>query len=230
MKLIRPFFGVAAMSTAALEIQRLHAWHDQQPIILDLNLTAYRGEIIVLLSTCKYHQLALLNCLFGFNSQRRGSIRIHQAESIHLGPQHISRLGMALSSKSTGILPDLSCEENLLMPLDTNSLGGGLSLTEIYLLFPLLSHYKGAPSTHLTPGELQLLALARVLRTGADIIVLSNLYADLCPTTYSDVIHLLTELKQRGYTLILNEHSIFFAAQVADRIYHTQHQNPALVA
>lgn len=217
------------MSTATLQIQRLHAWHEQQPIILDFNFIAHRGEAIALLSTCKHHQLALLNCLFGFNPKRRGSIRIHQTESIHLGPRHIMQLGMAFSSKYTGILHDLSCEENLLMPIDTQSLGGGLSLAEIYLLFPILNYHKSNPCTSLNPGELQLLALARVLRTGADIIVLSNLYADLCPRIHAYILPLLAELKNQGYTLILTELNTVSAANIADRLHHTQPSSTALL-
>lgn len=207
------------MSKTALEIRHLHVWHNKKPIIEDFNLSAKQGEMIALVSACKDSQLSLLDNLLGVNTDRQGSIRIHQTEAIHLAAQRVPDLGMTLCSKDTGLVYGLSCQENLLLPLERHSLGGGLSLTEIYDLFPILAQQKEAPCTRLSPGEQQLLALARVLRTGADIIVLHDLYADFCPAIQSSVTTLLKQLKERGYTLILNESNKPFAASLADRLY-----------
>lgn len=210
------------MHKTALEIQHLHAWHDHEPIIQDFNLSAKQGEMIALVSACKNSQLSLVNSLLGVNTNRKGSIRIHQTEAIHLTVGHVPHLGMALCSKETGLMLDLSCEENLLVPLVEQSLGGGLPLTEIYDLFPSLIQYKHTQCASLSSGEQQLLALARVLRTGADIIILHDLYADLYPVIQHTIITLLQKLKQRGYTLILCEYNKAFAASLADRLFCIQ--------
>lgn len=216
------------MGKTALEIRNLHAWHHQTPIIQNLNLCAKQGELIALVSSCKQSQLSLLDSLLGHNPNRTGSIRIHQTEAIHLSAQHVPHLGMALSSKENGLVFGLSCEENLLLPLADHSLGGGLSLTEIYELFPTLKQHKDAPCTQLSPGEQQLLALARLLRTGVDIIVLHDLYHDFCPAIHPLAMTLLQQLKQRGYTLILNESNRPFAATVADKMYYIQNATAQL--
>lgn len=216
-----PLFGMV-MNKMALEIQHLDAWHDHHPIIQDFNLSAKQGETIALVSACKSSQLSLLDSLLGINTNRKGSILIHQTEAIHLTVGHTSNLGMALCSKETGLIFELSCEENLLIPLTDHSLGGGLPLTEIYDLFPSLIQYKDSPCSSLSPGEQQLLALARVLRTGTDIIILNDLYGDLCPVIHPIAIALLEKLKQRGYTLILNECNKPFAASLADRLFCIQ--------
>lgn len=216
-----PLFGMV-MNKTALEIQHLNAWHNHQPIIQDFNLSAKQGETIALVSVCKTSQLSLLDSLLGINTDRKGSILIHQTEAIHLTVGHTFHLGMALCSKETGLIFDLSCEENLLIPLVDQSLGGGLPLTEIYDLFPSLVQHKDSPCSSLSPGEQQLLALARVLRTGADIIVLNDLHAELCPAIQPTATALLKKLKQRGYTLILNECNKPFAASLADRLFCIQ--------
>lgn len=207
------------MSKTALEIRHLHAWQNQTPIIEDFNLSAKQGEMIALVSSCKITQLSLLDSLLGINPNRKGSIRIHQTESIHLTAGRVPLLGMALCSKETCLDLDLNCEENLLMPLNGHSLGGGLPLTEIYLLFPKLAQSKDLPCTNLSPGMQQLLALARVLRSGVDIIVLHDLYKNLYPALRPLTITLLKQLKQRGYTIILNESNKAFAASLADQLY-----------
>lgn len=207
------------MSKTALEIKHLHAWQNQTPIIQDLNLSAKQGEMIALVSNCKTTQLSLLDSLLGINSNRKGSIRIHETEAIHLAPGSVPELGMALCSKEACLDVELNCEENLLMPLNGNNLGGGLPLTEIYQLFPTLAPYKDTPSTNLSPGAQQLLALARVLRSGADIIVLHDLYEDLYPVMRQATLALFNSLKQRGYTIILNESNKPFAASLADKLY-----------
>lgn len=207
------------MNKTALEVRNLHTWHNQQPIIQDLNLYAKQGEAVALISSCKNTQSSLLESLLGINPQRQGSILIHQTETIHLSSEQMTHLGVACCSKNTGLLLELSCEENLLLPLSGLSLGGGLSLAEIYQLFPLLYTNKDNPCSRLSPGEQHLLALARVLRSGADIIILHDLHLDICPAILSTTIELLNELKYRGYTLILNESNHRFAANLSDKIY-----------
>lgn len=207
------------MNKTALEIRHLHAWHDHKPIIQDFSLCAKQGEMIALVSDNKDSQLSLLNSILGVNPNRSGSIRIHETEAIHLQAQRVAHLGMARCSKDTGLVFELTCEENLLLPIQVQSLGGGLSLTEIYDLFPTLVQHKDSPCTRLSPGEQQLLALARVLRSGADIIILHDLHADLCPAIYPTAATLMQKLKKRGYTLILNESNKKFAASLADKLY-----------
>lgn len=215
----RVIYNGTGMSKTALEIKHLHAWQNQTPIIKDLNLSAKQGEMIAFVSSCKTTQLSLLDSLLGINPDRKGSIRIHQTEAIHLTASSVPLLGMALCSKDTCLDLTLTCEENLLMPLNGYSLGGGLPLTEIYLLFPRLAQYKDFPCTNLSPGAQQLLALARVLRNGADIIVLHDFYEDLCPSMRHITLSLFKKLKQREYTIILNESDKSFAASLADQLY-----------
>lgn len=212
----------------ALEIKNLHAWKNQVSIIENLNFSAKQGEMIALVSTCKIARLSLLDSLLGINPNRKGSIRIHQTEAIHLAAGSVPKLGMALCSKETGLDPELTCEENLLMPLNGHSLGGGLPLTEIYLLFPELAQYKDSPCTNLSPGSQLLLALARVLRSSADIIVLNDLYQDLYPAMRHRTHALFSQLKQRGYTIILNESNKCFAASLADQLYYIENAKAQL--
>lgn len=207
------------MSKTALEIKHLHAWQNQTPIIEDFNLNAKQGEMIAFVSSCQTAQLSLLDSLLGINPNRKGSIRIHQTESIHLAAGSVPLLGMALCSKDTCLDLDLTCEENLLMPLNGHSLGGGLPLTEIYQLFPNLAQYKDTPCTNLSAGVQQLLALARMLRSGTDIIVLHELYKNLYPALRNIITTLFAKLKERGYTIILNESNKPFAASLADQLY-----------
>ena len=207
------------MDKTALEVRNLHTWHNHKPIIQDLSLYAKQGEAVALVSNCKSTQSSLLESLLGINPQRQGSILIHQTETIHLSSEQMAHLGVAFCSKNTGLLLDLSCEENLLLPLPGLSLGGGLSLTEIYQLFPLFHTNKDNPCSRLSPGEQHLLALARVLRNGADIIILHDLHLDICPAILPLTIELLNQLKHRGYTLILNESNRKFAASLTDKIY-----------
>lgn len=216
------------MHKTALEVRNLHTWNNHQPIIQDLSLYAKQGEMIALVSSCKSTQSSLLESLLGINQHRKGSIRIHQTETIHLSSKQMTWLGVAFCSKAMGLDLDLSCEENLLLPLSGLSLGGGLSLTEIYDLFPLLTLYKDAPCSRLSPGEQHLLALARVLRTGADIIIFHDLHIDICPAILPHAIKVLTQLKNRGYTLILNESDKNFAANLADKIYCLQNNDVRL--
>lgn len=218
------------MHKTALEVRHLHTWHNQQPVIQDFSLLAKQGEAVALVSNCKSTQASLLESLLGINPQRKGSIRIHQSETIHFSSQQMTWLGVAFCSRVTGLFLDLSCEENLLLPLEGASLGGGLSLAEIYHLFPLLRSYKDAPCSRLSPGEQHLLALARVLRTGADIIIFHDLHSDICPAILPITTQLLAKLKHRGYTLILNELDKNFAAHLADKIYCVQNHNTTLSA
>jgi branched-chain amino acid transport system ATP-binding protein len=165
-----------------------------------------------------------LRALLGLTGKRTGSIRIQGTESIHLPTYRIAHLGIGYCPEERGIFASLSCEENLLLPPTVgDTLGGGMSLTEIYDMFPNLLERRHSPGTRLSGGEQQMLAIARILRTGARLLLLDEITEGLAPVIVKTLGRMIADLKARGFTIILVEQNFRFASRLADRHYVIEH-------
>lgn len=212
--------AVPTQSPNALEAVDLHAWHDHSHVLRGVNLSITAGQVAVVLGRPGSGHDALPDVIMGRSASRTGSIRIHGAESITHTPEKIPHLGIGYCGAGTGIFVGLSCEENLLMPSDTeDTLGGGMSLAEIYELLPNLYPRRHMPCTRLSGGEQQMLAVARILRTGANLILLDNITDGLAPVMVQGLANMVERLRTLGYSLLLVEQNLEFAAPLADCFY-----------
>ncbi|TAL83995.1 MAG: ABC transporter ATP-binding protein [Candidimonas sp.] len=212
------------MSTHALEISDLQAWYGESHVLHGVNLTVAHGEVVTLLGRNGSGRTTTLRAMLGLTGSREGSIRIHGVESIHLPTYKIAHLGIGYCPEERGIFAGLSCEENLLLPPTVgDTLGGGMSLTEIYDMFPNLQERKHSAGTRLSGGEQQMLAVARILRTGANMLLLDEISEGLAPVIVQALARMITTLKAKGYTIIMVEQNFRFAAPLADRFYVMEH-------
>lgn len=208
------------MSETTLEVTNLHVWRGQQYILQGANLQTCRGELVCLMADNQQTRRDVLHGLMGIGAKREGSVRVHNIESVHLDVLAMGNLGINYCSKSTGVVRNLSCEENLLLPLTNMGMGGGLPLGEIYSLLPMLKQNKDVTAVRLPPGEQHLLSVARALRGGADLLLINDLFSGIAPIIKKAATELLHALKERGYTIILAESSNEHTQQLTDHLYH----------
>ncbi len=212
------------MTTPALEISNLHAWYGESHVLHGVNFQVAQGEVVTLLGRNGSGRTTTLRAILGLTGSRKGSIRIGGAESIHLPTHKIAHMGIGYCPEERGIFAGLSCEENLLLPpLVGTTLGGGMSLAEIYDMFPNLEERKHSPGTRLSGGEQQMLAVARILRTGANLLLLDEISEGLAPVIVQALARMIKALKEKGYTIIMVEQNFRFAAPLADRFYVMEH-------
>lgn len=208
------------MSAAALQISGLSAWYGESPVLRDIDLEVMQGEVITLLGRHGSGRTSLLRAILGLTDGRLGSIRIRGAETIHYSRDRIAHLGIGHCPQERAIFAGLSCEENLLLPPGlSDTLGGGMSLTEIYDMFPNLYEQRHMPGTRLSGGEQQMLAVARILRTGASLLLLDEISVGLAPVIVQALAQMISTLKAKGYTVIMAEQDFRFAAPFSDRYY-----------
>ncbi len=212
------------MTTPALEISNLHAWYGESHVLHGVNLNVRKGEVVTLLGRNGSGRTTTLRAILGLTGSRKGSIRIQGTESIHLPTYRIAHLGIGYCPEERGIFAGLSCEENLLLPpVVGDTLGGGMSLAEIYDMFPNLEERKHSPGTRLSGGEQQMLAVARILRTGANLLLLDEISEGLAPVIVQALARMITALKAKDYTIVMVEQNFHFAAPLADRFYVMEH-------
>ena len=212
------------MSVPALEISGLHAWYGESHILHGVNLSVQPGEVVTLLGRNGAGRTTTLRAILGLTGTRKGSVRIQGTEAIGLPTFRIAHLGVGYCPEERGIFASLSCEENLLLPPPVGgALGGGMSLAEIYDMFPNLRERRHSPGTRLSGGEQQMLAVARILRTGANLLLLDEISEGLAPVIVQALARMITALKQRGYTIVMVEQNFHFAAPLADRFYVMEH-------
>ncbi|RIY39216.1 ABC transporter ATP-binding protein [Neopusillimonas maritima] len=210
----------AVASVPALETIDLHAWHDGVHVLKGVNLQVPTGQVTALLGGARSGQDALVKAILGQTPSRQGSVLIHGTESIHHPPDKIQHLGVGHCGAGTGISVGLSCEENLLLPSSTeDTLGGGMSLAEIYELLPNLFPRRHMPCTRLSGGEQQMLAIARILRTGSNLLILDNIADGLAPVMIQGLANMIGQLRQMSYTILLIEPNLNFAEPLADSFY-----------
>ena len=208
------------MTAPALAISGLHAWYGQVHVLHGIDLTVEPGEVVALLGRNGAGRTTTLRAVLGLTGSRQGSVRIHGTQAIGLSTYQIARLGVGYCPEERGIFASLSCEENLLLPPAVEgALGGGLSLAEIYEIFPNLHERRNASGARLSGGEQQMLAVARILRTGADLLLLDEISEGLAPAIVQSLGRMIASLKDKGYTIVLVEQNFHFAAPLADRFY-----------
>jgi len=205
------------MSTAMLQVSGLHAFYGESHILHGVDFEVSRGEVVALLGRNGAGRTTTLKALLGLVGRRTGSVTINGQEAIGLPPHRIVRLGVGYCPEERGIYASLSAEENLLLPpvLDAT----GLSLEDIYTLFPNLKERRATQGTRLSGGEQQMLAVARILRTGARLLLLDEISEGLAPVIVDGLAATILELRRRGYTLLMVEQNFRFAAPLADRFY-----------
>jgi branched-chain amino acid transport system ATP-binding protein len=205
------------MSAQSLRVTGLQAWYGESHVLHGVSCHVDQGEVVTLLGRNGAGRTTTLRALLGLVGRRSGSVQINGREAIGLSPHQIARLGVGYCPEERGIYASLSTEENLLLPPEVGS--GGLSLAETYEMFPNLAERRGTQGTHLSGGEQQMLALARILRTGARLLLLDEISEGLAPVIVQSLSRTIQRLRERGYTIVMVEQNFRFAAPLADRFY-----------
>jgi branched-chain amino acid transport system ATP-binding protein len=205
------------MSAAALRISDLHAYYGESHVLHGVTCHVEPGEVVTLLGRNGAGRTTTLRALLGLVSSRSGSVVVNGQEAIDLPTHRIARLGVGYCPEERGIYASLSAEENLLLPPAIAA--GGLAVEEIYELFPNLRERRGSQGTHLSGGEQQMLALARILRTGARLLLLDEISEGLAPVIVQALARTIRRLRERGYTIVMVEQNFRFAAPLAHRFY-----------
>ncbi len=200
-----------------LAVSGLHAHYGESHILYGISFLVKKGELVTLLGRNGSGRTTILRSIMGLVGRRSGSICIMGEETVKLPPHQVARLGVGYCPEERGIFSRLTVEENLLLPPVVKD--GGMELTEIYEIFPNLLEHKRAMGTRLSGGEQQMLAVARILRTGANLLLLDEITEGLAPVIVQALGKLITQLKERGFTIILVEQNFHFAAELADRHY-----------
>jgi len=211
------------MATTALSISGLHAWYGESHILHDVNFSVERGEVVTLLGRNGAGRTTTLRAIMGLTGTRKGSIKINGVETIHLPTYKIAHLGVGYCPEERGIFSSLSAEENLLLPPLVSKTERGMPVDEIYEMFPNLKERRTSQGTRLSGGEQQMLAVARILRTGANLLLLDEISEGLAPVIVQALARMITTLKDKGYTIVMVEQNFRFAAPLADRFYVMEH-------
>ena len=204
-----------------LRISDLHAWYGESHILHGVNLTVNEGEVVTLLGRNGAGRTTTIKSILGLVGRRTGQITINGTESVNMAPHQIAKLGIGYCPEERGIFASLTCEENLMLPPVIAE--GGMGLDEIYEMFPNLSERKNSPGTRLSGGEQQMLAVGRILRTGARFLLLDEISEGLAPVIVQALARMIRSLKAKGYTIIMVEQNFRFAAPLADRFYVMEH-------
>ncbi len=213
----QPVSMPTAQGSPVLSVRGLEAWYGESHILHGLDFDLYPGEVITLLGRNGAGKTTALRAIIGILAKRRGSILFEGTETIALPSRHIARLGIGYCPEERGIFSSLSVEENLMLPPAVKP--GGLGLARIYELFPNLKERRASQGTKLSGGEQQMLAIARILRTGARTLLLDEPTEGLAPVIVQHIGKTIRELKKEGFTIILVEQNFLFASTVADRHY-----------
>ena len=204
-----------------LRISDLHAFYGESHILHGIDLLVRRGELVTLLGRNGAGRTTTLRAIMNLVGRRTGSIMINGNETIASAAHLIPRLGVGYCPEERGIFASLNVEENLLLPPTVRS--GGMDLDEIYEMFPNLYERRFSQGTRLSGGEQQMLAMARILRTGANLLLLDEITEGLAPVIVQKLGEVLVKLKNKGLTIVLVEQNFRFAAPLADRHYLMEH-------
>lgn len=208
-------------ATEYLRVERLHAFYGESHILHGIDFTVRRGECVSLLGRNGAGRTTTLRALMGLTGRRTGSIMLNGREIIDMPSHRIAQLGVGYCPEERGIYSGLTTEENLLLPPRVGS--GGLSVEELYGMFPNLAERRHSQGTRLSGGEQQMLALARILRTGARLLLLDEISEGLAPVIVQKLAEVIRDLKSRDYTIVLVEQNFRFAAPLADRMFVVEH-------
>ncbi|MBI5163736.1 MAG: ABC transporter ATP-binding protein [Magnetospirillum sp.] len=209
------------MAETLLAVADLNAWYGESHVLHGMNFSVAQGEVVTLLGRNGVGKTSTMRALMGLIAKRRGSVRFAGTDTIALPANRIARLGLAYCPEERGIFASLTVAENMVLPPVVKP--GGLSLAEVYDLFPRLSERASSQGTKLSGGEQQMLAIARILRTGATMLLLDEPTEGLAPVIVQHIGAIIRQLKARGFTILLVEQNFHFAATVADRHYVVEH-------
>jgi len=207
----------AAANGTLLSVRELNSWYGESHILHGASFDVARGEVVTLLGRNGAGKTTTLKSIMGIVTQRKGSVKLEGTETITMPSNRIARLGIAICPEERGIFSSLDVEENLLLPPQVKD--GGLSLQQIFELFPNLKERLRSQGTKLSGGEQQMLAIGRILRTGANFLMLDEPTEGLAPVIVQQIGRTIGSLKQKGFTILLVEQNFRFAATVADRHY-----------
>ncbi|HUL46897.1 MAG TPA: ABC transporter ATP-binding protein [Steroidobacteraceae bacterium] len=205
------------MPADVLQVSGLHAYYGESHVLHGVDCHVGRGEVVTLLGRNGAGRTTTLRALLGLVGSRSGSVLINGRETIGLAPHRIARLGIGYCPEERGIYASLSTEENLELPPPVAP--GGMSVEEIYAMFPNLKERRASRGSHLSGGEQQMLALARILRTGARLLLLDEISEGLAPVIVQALGRTIQRLREQGYTVVMSEQNFRFAAPLADRFY-----------
>ena len=204
-------------SAPAIVLKDVHSWYGESHIMHGVHLEVKPGEVVTLLRRNGAGRTTTLRAIMGLVGKRTGSIQVNGVETVKLAPHHIARLGLGYCPEERGIMTSLTCEENLMLPPKVAE--GGMSVDEIYDMFPNLKARRNSPGGRLSGGEQQMLAVARILRTGAKVLLLDEISEGLAPVIVQALARMIRELRARGFTVLMVEQNFRFAAPLADRFY-----------
>ncbi|KQT29104.1 MAG: ABC transporter ATP-binding protein [Bradyrhizobium sp.] len=213
-----------AMATTGgniLQVRNLEAWYGESHILHGINFDVNAGEVVTLLGRNGAGKTTTLKSIMGIIGKRSGSVKFNDQEIIRATSDKIARMGIAFCPEERGIFSSLDVRENLMLPPVVRE--GGLPLDQIFELFPNLKERLGSQGTKLSGGEQQMLAIARILRTGASFLMLDEPTEGLAPVIIQQIGHTIARLKKEGFTILLVEQNFRFASTVADRYYVVEH-------
>ncbi|HWW93882.1 MAG TPA: ABC transporter ATP-binding protein [Vicinamibacteria bacterium] len=200
-----------------LRVADLHAFYGESHILHGMDFRVWRGEVVTLLGRNGAGRTTTIKAIVGLVEKRSGSIMLNGREVVEWAPHRIARLGVGYCPEERGIFSSLSAEENLRLPPKLTS--EGLSDEEIYELFPNLKEQRRVPGTVLSGGEQQMLAMARILRAGARLLLLDEISEGLAPVIVKRLSEVILQLREKGFTIVMAEQNLHFAAALADRMY-----------
>ena len=209
------------MSQRFLEIKDLHAWYGESHVLHGVNFHVDEGEVVTLLGRNGAGRTSTMRAIMGLIGARKGSIKVRGTETVGMATHRIARLGLGYCPEERGIFSSLSAEENLMLPPQLAD--GGMSVQQIYAMFPNLKERAASQGTRLSGGEQQMLAVARILRTGAKLLLLDEISEGLAPVIVQKLAEMVVALRKQGYTIVMVEQNFVFAAPLADRFMVMEH-------
>ncbi len=214
----------------ALEINDLQAWYGESHVLHGVDMLVQPGEVVTLLGRNGAGRTTTLRAILGLTGKRTGSVKVYGHETMGMPTHRIAHCGIGYCPEERGIFASLTCEENLLLPPRLKGTGdaAGMSIDEIYAMFPNLAERRNSPGTRLSGGEQQMLAVARILRTGARLLLLDEISEGLAPVIVQALARMIVALRARGYTIVMVEQNFHFAAPLADRFYVMEHGRIAM--
>jgi branched-chain amino acid transport system ATP-binding protein len=209
------------MGTPFLDVKDLHGWYGESHVLHGVNFHVNEGEVVTLLGRNGAGRTSTMRAIMGLIGSRKGSIKVRGGETISMATHRIARLGLGYCPEERGIFSSLSCEENLMLPPTLAE--GGMSVEQIYTMFPNLRERANSQGTRLSGGEQQMLAVARILRTGAKLLLLDEISEGLAPVIVQKLAEMVIALRKQGYTIVMVEQNFVFAAPLADRFMVMEH-------
>ncbi|WP_293660573.1 ABC transporter ATP-binding protein [Rhodoferax sp. OV413] len=206
---------------AFLEVKDLHGWYGESHVLHGVNFSVEEGEVVTLLGRNGAGRTSTLRAIMGLIGSRKGSVCVRGTETVAMATHQIARLGIGYCPEERGIFSSLSTEENLMLP--PTLAADGMGVDEIYRMFPNLKERAKSQGTRLSGGEQQMLAVARILRTGAKLLLLDEISEGLAPVIVQKLSEMVLNLRKKGYTIVMVEQNFVFAAPLADRFLVMEH-------